>query len=199
MNKRCLAVAAVRWQHRTSRRLHWRAPGASTAQTRAPRSVAVAGLGAVGLPVAVALQSGQLPGLVLAAASARDAVRAKARLAQALTRVSEDDQTSHATDRTELPPILPLAELSAVADIVVEAVPPNQFLDVAEPALRAGRQLVVLTATQLMLHSQRVLRAAEAGGGRIIVPTGALAGLDAVIAMLSSLCSGLEWSSARTC
>ena len=147
-----------------ARALHWRAAGRREGR---PLQVAVAGLGAVGMPVAAALAAGALPGLRLAAVSASDPVRAEARMAAA-------------GFSAPLPPVLSLAALAEVADVVVEAAPPSLFLEVAEPALSAGRTLVALTATQLLVHHEQVLAAAERGGGRVIIPTGALVGLDAV-------------------
>jgi glutamyl-tRNA reductase len=78
--------------------------------TRVPWTVAVGGLGAVGRKVAQALDAG-LPGLTLTAVSARDRTRAKAILASFQSVV----------------PLLPLSELAAVADIVVECAPAQLF------------------------------------------------------------------------
>ena len=66
-------------------------------------SVALGGLGAIGLPVARRLARG-LPGFRLAAVAARDPGRAQARLAAAGVAV----------------PIMPLPELARHADIVIE-------------------------------------------------------------------------------
>ncbi|KAH8047500.1 serine-type peptidase [Aureococcus anophagefferens] len=69
--------------------------------------------------------------------------------------------------------------IGAEADVVVEGLPPSEFLAVAEPTLRAGRTLVALSVTQILRHPELEALAA-AHGGRIVVPTGALIGLDAV-------------------
>jgi aspartate dehydrogenase len=124
--------------------------------------VALGGLGAVGLPVARRLAAG-LPGLSLAAVSARDPDRAAARL-QALAIAV---------------PIVPLAALAEDADIIVESLPSAFFRAVAEPALDAGRLFLPLSVGALLDHPDLVERA-KRRGGRIIVPTGALLGLDAV-------------------
>jgi aspartate dehydrogenase len=124
--------------------------------------VALGGLGAVGLPVARRLAAG-LPGLSLAAVSARDPDRAAVRLRALGIAV----------------PIVPLAALAEDADIVVESLPPALFRAIAEPALDAGRLFLPLSVGALLDHPDLVERA-KRQGARIIVPTGALLGLDAV-------------------
>jgi aspartate dehydrogenase len=67
----------------------------------------------------------------------------------------------------------------AEADIVVEATPAALFEAVAVAAIDAGRILVPASVGALLPRLHLVERAA-ATGARIIVPTGALLGLDAV-------------------
>ena len=124
-------------------------------------TVAIAGLGAIGLPLAKALDSG-IDGLRLIAVSARDTAKAKANLA----------------GFRDVPALTDLPGL-AVADVVVEAVPAAHFEAVALPAIDAGRTLIVSSAGAL-LPRMHFVRRAIAAGGRIVVPTGALLGLDAV-------------------
>jgi aspartate dehydrogenase len=124
--------------------------------------VAIAGLGAIGLPVATALDAG-IDGLTLVAVSARDVDKAKAKLAG--LRVP--------------PPVLGLAELAEVADVVVESIPAAGFAEVAEPAVERGRIFMPLSVGVLLTRMDLVERA-KATGARILVPTGALLGLDAV-------------------
>ncbi len=124
--------------------------------------VAVAGLGAVGFEVAKRLAEG-LDDLSLAAVSARDRVAAKARMAAVDSRV----------------PVLPAEELGEAADVVVECAPAAVFPVIAEPALRAGRVLVPISVAALMEHLHLV-DVARSCGGRIVVPSGALLGLDAM-------------------
>lgn len=128
------------------------------------QSVAVGGFGAVGRAVAEALDKG-VPGLRLVAVSARDGIRARANMAAFAKPV----------------PVLALGELAEVADIVVECAPAAVLPDVAEPALSRGRTLVVISVAAL-LDNQHLIDLARESGGRIIVPTGALIGLDAVTA-----------------
>jgi aspartate dehydrogenase len=133
-----------------------------TAHADKPLAVALGGLGAIGLPVARRLAAG-IPGLVLAAVTARDPARAAQRLAEAGIAA----------------PVVPLAELAARADIVVESLPAAAFRAIAEPAIEAGRLFLPLSVGALLDHLDLIDRA-KRSGARIIVPTGALLGLDAV-------------------
>ncbi len=126
--------------------------------------VAVGGFGAVGKQVAASLDRG-IAGLSLAAVSARNKVRAE-----------------RAIEKFDSPvPVLSLGELSEVADVVVECAPAEHLVDIAEPALAAGRTLVVISVAAL-LSAPHLIDMAQRYGGRIVVPTGALIGLDAVAA-----------------
>ena len=125
-------------------------------------SVAIGGLGAIGFPVAQRLAQG-MPGFMLAAVAARDAARAEARLAAAGIAA----------------PLVPLAELAERADVVIECLPAARFRAIAEPAIARGRIFMPLSAGALLEHIDLVERA-RAGSARIVVPTGALLGLDAV-------------------
>lgn len=128
-------------------------------------SVAIGGLGTVGLVVARRLDEG-IPGLRLAAVASRHPAKAKARM-----------NGFHA-----VPPVLSLGDLAGVADVVIESAPPAHFLEVAAPAIEAGRILMPLSVTSLLDHMALVDRARETGA-RILVPTGAILGLDAVRAV----------------
>ena len=124
--------------------------------------VGIGGLGTVGLPVAQWLDGG-VEGLVLTAVSAANQDRAQKRVGAFQTKV----------------PVIGLADLADLCDIIVESAPPENFLDIAEPALRAGRIFMPLSVTSLLKHMDLVDLARERGG-RIVVPTGAILGLDAV-------------------
>ncbi|MCX7686053.1 MAG: aspartate dehydrogenase [Acetobacteraceae bacterium] len=124
-------------------------------------TVGIAGLGAIGLHLARALDAG-VPGLRLAAVSAKDRKKAEANIA----------------GFRHKPLILPLADLAA-CDIVVEAAPAAVFEEVASAAIEAGRIFIPSSVGALLPRMHLVGRAKETGA-RIIVPTGALLGLDAV-------------------
>jgi aspartate dehydrogenase len=125
--------------------------------------LAIAGLGAIGLAVARAVDAGRLPGIRLVAAAARDMEKAR-----------------KATAGFKSPPrLMGLAELAEAADVIVECLPSAQFPAVAGPAVEEGRIFMPLSVGMLIDHMHLVDRARETGA-RIIVPTGALLGLDAV-------------------
>ncbi len=125
-------------------------------------TVAIGGFGAIGAKVARALDDG-IPGLRLVAVSARDHDGARARMAGI----------------TAPPPVAGLGELAGLADVIVECAPAAVFAEVAEPAVEAGKVFIPLSCGALLQHPHLEARAAETGA-RIIVPTGALVGLDAV-------------------
>ena len=124
-------------------------------------TVAIGGLGAIGLALARALDKG-VDGLCLVAASARDRDKARANLA----------------GFASPPELVDLAEL-ARADIVVEAAPAAVFEQIAIPAIAAGR-IFVPSSVGALLPRMHLVAQARASGARIVVPTGALLGLDAV-------------------
>lgn len=126
--------------------------------------VAIAGLGAIGRALARALDKG-IPGLRLAAVAARDEAKASAFLKELAQPV----------------PIVPLAVLAQHADIVIECAPARLLAEIAEPVLRSGKKLIVLSCGALLANSHLEDLAGQ-HGAQIIVPTGALIGLDAVTA-----------------
>ena len=124
--------------------------------------VGLAGLGAVGLEVAKRLIAG-VPGLTLAAVAVRDAQKAQ----RALPQVGHDI------------PIRKATELANDCDIVVECLPPALFREVAISAIDKGRIFMPLSVAQLLENDDLIDRARQKNA-RILVPTGALIGLDAV-------------------
>jgi len=126
--------------------------------------VAIAGLGAIGRVLARRLSDG-MPGLALACAAARD--RTKAEVWLDAERIG-----------------CPLVELDAFpdhADLAIECAPSSVLERVCRPMLDAGKTVMVLSAGAL-LERPDLIALARSGGGQIIVPTGALLGLDAVTA-----------------
>ena len=123
-------------------------------------TIAIAGYGAIGRAVGARLLAG-VPGLRLAAIGVRDPAG--------------------------VPPPAPGIAITTVewlpglADIIVECAPAAAFLSIVEPALRAGRTVVVLSCAALLRHPH-LTALAQDHAGRILVPTGALLGLDAVAA-----------------
>jgi|HubBroStandDraft_6_1064221.scaffolds.fasta_scaffold129752_2 aspartate dehydrogenase len=142
------------------------APNAASAgETIVPREVlkvGLAGLGAVGLGVARRLEAG-IPGLALVAVAVRDQDKARRNLPDAGTRI----------------PIMATEALAQVSDIVVEGLPPALFRGVAISVIDAGKIFMPLSVGQLLENWDLVERTKRTGA-RILVPTGALLGLDAV-------------------
>jgi aspartate dehydrogenase len=127
-------------------------------------TVAIGGLGAIGLPLARALDGG-VAGLRLVAVAARDHQKASAQLV-----------------RFRDPPALVALPDLAQADIVVEAAPASLFEAIAMPAIENGR-IFVPCSVGALLPRMHLIRLATARQARIVVPTGALLGLDAVRAL----------------
>jgi aspartate dehydrogenase len=126
--------------------------------------VAIGGFGAIGKVVARRIDLG-IEGLALAAVAARDVALAEAAIAGLVRPV----------------PVVPLARLWEDADVVVECAPAAVLRELAEPALGNGRIVMTLSCGAL-LDNFDLVDLARRNGGRILVPSGALLGLDAVIA-----------------
>ncbi|MEQ8354831.1 MAG: aspartate dehydrogenase [Kiloniellaceae bacterium] len=126
-------------------------------------SVAIAGFGAIGFAVAQALDAGKLPGLELAAVSARDLAKAEGRMAGFARPV----------------PVRPFSALAARADVVIECLPAAHFAELATDVLGQGKTLIPLSVGALLPRPE-LIDLARKNGGAIVVPTGALLGLDAV-------------------
>src|SRR6266545_3184379 len=124
-----------------------------------PLAVGVVGLGAIGRRVCAALDAG-LPGLRLAGATSRTREQAEAFLKSLGVPV----------------PFLALDELITVSDVVVEASTQAHLQEIAPKALGAGRDLVVLSCGALLSRADWIALA-ERQGCRILVPSGAIAGL----------------------
>jgi aspartate dehydrogenase len=76
---------------------------------------------------------------------------------------------------------LPIEQLSGVADIVIECAPSKLVRAIVAPFVASGKTAVVLSAGAL-LDNEDLIELAKQNGGQIVVPTGALIGLDAVTA-----------------
>jgi aspartate dehydrogenase len=135
------------------------------AANRASINVAIAGLGAIGQTLVRALAGGAVPGVALAGVAVRDKAKGQATL------------RSFGIDV----PICELGRLPEIADYVVECAPAAVFDQVVRPLLDAGKRVIVLSVGAILSHLD-LIDLARAKGGQIIVPTGALVGLDAVCA-----------------
>jgi aspartate dehydrogenase len=126
--------------------------------------VAVVGLGPIGTRVAEALDRG-IDGLVLAAVAVQNPEKHR----DWLSRLAKP------------PAVLPIEALSDAADIVIECAPSRLIRSVVAPFVASGKTAVVLSAGALLEHED-LIELAKQNGGQIVVPTGALIGLDAVTA-----------------
>ena len=125
--------------------------------------VGIAGLGAIGKSLALKLDAG-IPGMRVTAIAVRDVAAARGRVSLQSPCVFTD-----------------LAGLEPHCDLVVECAPSKLLPEIARPMLQAGKKVMVLSVGALLLNPDLIELARERGG-QIIVPTGALIGLDAVTA-----------------
>src|SRR5258707_9220736 len=126
-----------------------------------PTRIAIAGLGAIGRAVARRLTDG-LPGLSLACIATGNADRAR-------TWLKEQNIDC---------PVVELDQFPKHADLAIECAPASLIERICRPMLEAGKQVMVLSCGALLPRPDLV-ELAKTHGGRIIVPAGALPGLDA--------------------
>jgi len=127
-----------------------------------PLKIGIAGLGAVGLEVARRLIDG-IDGLALTAVAVRDADKARRALPQLGDAIALRTYTA----------------LAEECGLVVECLPPALFRDIAISVIDKGKLFMPLSVAQLLPNWDLVERAKKTGA-RILVPTGALIGFDAV-------------------
>jgi aspartate dehydrogenase len=128
--------------------------------------IALAGLGAIGAAVARRVLNEGIPGIQLVAVAARDQQKARDTLA---------GMNGAAV------PVVEIEDLAGMADLVIECAPAALMDRIAQPVLRSGKKLLVLSAGALLPRPE-LLELAKKHGGQVIIPTGALLGLDAVCA-----------------
>lgn len=129
------------------------------------RRIAIAGLGAIGRALAQRLAAGAVPGTKLVAVSAKNQEKAR-QFAESLPHPVK---------------VLSIDALEPEADLVIECAPAAVLGDIIGPFLRARKQALVLSVGALLTRSD-LIELARQTGGSIVVPTGALIGLDAVLA-----------------
>ena len=124
--------------------------------------VGIAGLGTIGGKVADVLDQG-IPGLRLVAVHTR----------------TESTALEHMRNYKNKVALVTADELAEQADIIVDCVPKQGFRAVVEPGLKAGRTIVTVSGAAL-LANEDLIDLAEKHGGRLILASGALLGLDAI-------------------
>jgi aspartate dehydrogenase len=117
--------------------------------------VGIVGMGVIGRAVARAIEAG-LPGVALAGVTVRDPARATGYCA------------------------VPLPELIERSDLIVEAATQAALREFGPAVLGAGRDLMVLSVGALVGVLDEWAQLAEKHGCRLLVPSGAIAGLDGV-------------------
>ena len=128
-------------------------------------NIAIVGLGSIGTTLVRKFAQGGIPGANLCAVVVRNREKGWAVLKDIGVDV----------------PLLGLSQLAEVADLVVECAPAEMLPEIARPVLGAGKKIMVLSCGALLDHPE-LIDLAEQTGGQIIIPTGALIGLDAVSA-----------------
>jgi aspartate dehydrogenase len=137
----------------------------TTSHSNSPIRIAIGGLGAIGKALARRLAEGSVPGVVLSAVSAKNHDKAREFI----------NTLPHPV------PVLEMNQLEPMADIVVECAPAAILGDVIGPFLRARKKAIVLSVGAILFRPD-LIELARQSGGTILVPTGALIGLDAVVA-----------------
>jgi len=132
--------------------------------TKSVSRVAIAGLGPIGSRLAKALDEG-IDGLTLAAVSSANI----------------DKHRGWLDKLGKRPAALPIEALADAADIVVECAPGKLVRAIVAPVVSSGKTAVVLSVGAL-LENEDLIALAKEKGGQIVVPTGALIGLDAMTA-----------------
>lgn len=117
--------------------------------------VGVVGMGVIGSHIAQAITAG-IPGVTLAGVHVRDPARARGYSA------------------------FPLDALIERSDVIVEAATQAALREFGPAVLSAGKHLMVLSVGGLLGVLEEWTRLAEKHGCRILVPSGAIAGLDGV-------------------
>ena len=135
-----------------------------TKNAEKPLRVAIAGLGPIGKGAAEALDQG-IDGLSLAVVSVQN----------------PEKHHNWLGTLKKPPPVLPIDALSDAADIVIECAPAKLLRSIVAPFVEKGKTAIVLSAGAL-LDNEDLIDLAKQNGGQIVVPTGALIGLDAVTA-----------------
>jgi aspartate dehydrogenase len=124
--------------------------------------VGIAGFGTVGRAVATALSAGKIAGIELVGVGVRDLDKARA-----------------AAGALSLPALkfVPLAQLPAMCEVVVESAISASFPEIARTVLSAGKDLICVSAAGF-LQIPEVAELAQRNKARVQIASGAMPGLD---------------------
>ena len=130
-------------------------------------NIGLVGCGTIGTEIATAVDTGRVPNASLAAVSDIDDEQVE-------TLVRSLDGTPDRVDS--------VSRLAAEADLVVEAAGQTAVQNVAVEVLDSNTDLMIMSVGALARGSLRrsVIETADAKSARVYVPSGAIAGLDAI-------------------
>src|SRR3970040_2396755 len=132
------------------------------ARSMALKSIGMGGCGAIGKALINAVAAGKLA----------------VRVAGVTSRTEKSVREFLATLEMP-PPYLPLADLIAAADLLVEAAGGAVVPSLAEKVFAAGKDLMVISVGALLDHPE-IIETSRKTGCRLFLPSGAIAGLDAL-------------------
>lgn len=143
--------------------------GASgTGAAAAPYRLGIVGCGAIGRAIVEAVRDGKLV-VPVAAVTSRDPAKARKWLGTLAAP----------------PPWMPLDDVIAASQLVVEAAGGALVADLAQRCFAAGKDLLVISVGALLEHPE-LMDQARAAGCRLLLPSGAIAGVDGI----KSACMG---------
>jgi aspartate dehydrogenase len=123
------------------------------------KKIGIAGLGAIGSAVARALtEEGGIQDMTLHAVS-----------------------DLHGTGPLKVPNVS-FADLADQCDLVIECLPPHAVPALTREVLSKHKEMIVISSSALLLHPE-IMEHLRLSHGRILVPSGALAGIDGVRAL----------------
>jgi aspartate dehydrogenase len=126
------------------------------------KSVGIVGCGAIGRALLKAVDEGKL----------------KVRVVGVTSRTEKSARDFLATLQKP-PPYLDLASLVDSSELVVEAAGAKVVPQLAEKTFAAGKDLMVISVGALLDHPE-IITTARSSGCRLILPSGAIAGLDGI-------------------
>ncbi len=125
-------------------------------------SIGIVGCGAIGKALIRAVESGNLA----------------VRVAGVTSRTERNAREFLAACKNP-PPYLPLTELIAASDLIVEAAGGHVVAELAQKTFGAGKDLMVISVGALLDHPE-VMAESRRTGCRLYLPSGAIAGLDGI-------------------
>ncbi len=126
------------------------------------KSIGIVGCGAIGKALVRAVEDGKLA----------------VRIAGVTSRSVQSAREFLATFKNP-PRYLPLDDLIAASDLLVEAAGGHVVAELAQKAFGAGKDLMVISVGALLEHPE-VMAESRRTGCRLYVPSGAIAGLDGI-------------------